>query len=87
MRRCADTGLYGSSVKISGMYTKYDSEDVRLAVQAATQTAERLGEDVAIQQDLSVVPLWAAREPPLEIIRCPAALKKRPRTKIYRVLK
>jgi hypothetical protein len=42
-------------VKISGMYTKYDSEDVRLAVQAATQTAERLGEDVAIQQDLSVV--------------------------------
>ena len=58
------------------MYTKYDSEDVRLAVQAATQTAERLGEDVAIQQDLSVLPLWAADEPPLEIIRCPAALKK-----------
>lgn len=72
---------------ISGLYKEFNSDDVKLAVQAATQTAERLGEDVAIQQDLSVVPLWAAKEPPLEIIRCPAAIKKRPRIKIYRVLK
>jgi hypothetical protein len=74
-------------MKISGWYREYDSSDVALAIQAATQTAERLGEDMAIRQDLSVIPLWAAEEPPLEIIRCPAALKKRPRTKIYRVLK
>jgi len=47
----------------------HDSEDVRLAVQAATQSARRLGEDMAIQQDLSVVPFSQAKEPPLEIIR------------------
>lgn len=74
-------------MKTSGWYIEYDSSDVALAIQAATQTAERLGEDVAIRQDLSVIPLWAAQEPPLEIIRCPAALKKRPRTIIHRVVK
>lgn len=74
-------------MKLSGLYTVHEAEDVRLAMQAAMQTAERLGEDVAIRQDLSVVPLWAAVEPPLEIVRCPEAIKKRPRTKIYRVVK
>lgn len=63
----------------------YEAEDVKLSIQAATQMAERFGEDMAIRQDLSVAPLWSVQEPPLEIIRCPESLKKLPRTKIYRV--
>ena len=54
----------------------WDDEDTRIALQAATQMAERWGEDMAIMWDLSVIPLRAADEPPLEIVRCPAALKK-----------
>ncbi len=60
----------------------YKTEDVKIAIQAATQMAERFGEDMAIRQDLSVAPLRSAQEPPLEIIRCPEALKK-----IYRVFR
>tara|TARA_R100001163_G_C4975366_1_gene133680 strand:+ start:142 stop:294 length:153 start_codon:yes stop_codon:yes gene_type:complete len=40
------------------------------------QTAEMLGEDMAIMSDLSVQPLQNAEGVVLEIVRCPAALKK-----------
>jgi len=40
------------------------------------QTAEMLGEDMAIMSDLSVQPLRTAKGIVLEIVRCPAALKK-----------
>lgn len=65
----------------------HDPKDVKIAIEAATQMAERFGEDMVIQQDLSVTTLWAAEEPPLEIVRCPAALKKKKRTKIIRMVK
>lgn len=71
---------------ITGLYHEYAIEDVHLAIQAATQMAERFGEDMAIMQDLSVTTLWGVEEPPLEIIRCPPAFKKK-RTRIYRVVK
>jgi hypothetical protein len=65
---------------ISGKFSMYVSpwqdEDVKIALQAATQMAERWGEDMAIMSDLSVKPLREADTPPLEIVRCPAALKK-----------
>ena len=64
-----------------------DSDDMAIAVQAATQMAERFGEDMAITQDGSVTTLWAAQEPPLEIIRCPTSMKKKKRAKIFRVVK
>jgi hypothetical protein len=54
----------------------WQDEDVTIALQAATQMAERWGEDMAIMSDLSVRPLKEADTPPLEIVRCPAALKK-----------
>lgn len=54
----------------------WDDEDVRIALQAATQMAERWGEDMAIMSDLSVRPLRECDDPPLEIVRCPEALKK-----------
>jgi len=41
------------------------------------QTAEMLGEDMAIMSDLSVQPLINAKGIVLEIVRCPAALKKK----------
>lgn len=56
--------------------TPWDDEDVRIALQAATQMAERWGEDMAIMNDLSVRPLKEADSPPLEIVRCPAIFKK-----------
>lgn len=52
------------------------SNDAQIAVEAAMQTAEMLGEDMAIMSDLSVQPLQNAEGVVLEIVRCPAALKK-----------
>ncbi len=54
----------------------WQDEDVEIALQAATQMAERFGEDVAIMGDLSVRLLKDTDKTPLEIVRCPAALKK-----------
>ena len=42
------------------------------------QMAERFGEDVAIMDNLSVLLLREANSPYIEIIRCPAALRKKP---------
>lgn len=53
------------------------SDDAQIAVEAAMQTAEMLGEDMAIMSDLSVKPLRTAEGIVLEIVRCPAALKKK----------
>jgi len=77
----------GVGMKKIGWLREYDPEDVKLAVQAAMQMADRFGEDFGIGQDLSVKPLWSLSEPPLEIIRCPERVKKRVKTKIYRVIK
>ena len=55
-----------------------DPDDYQIAVQAAMQMAERFGEDVAIMADLSVMLLREADSPSIEIIRCPAALRKKP---------
>ena len=52
------------------------NDDAQIAVEAAMQTAEMLGEDMAIMADLSVQPLRTAEGIVLEIVRCPAALKK-----------
>ena len=54
-----------------------EPDDYQIAVQAATQMAERFGEDVAIMTDLSVLLLREADSPSIEIIRCPAALRKK----------
>jgi len=54
-----------------------EPDDYQIAVQAATQMAERFGEDVAIMTDLSVLLLREADSPFIEIIRCPAALRKK----------
>jgi hypothetical protein len=54
----------------------WQDEDVKIALQAASQMAERWGKDVAIMSDLSVRLLKDTDETPLEIVRCPAALKK-----------
>lgn len=54
----------------------WQDEDVKIALQAATQMAERWGEDMAIMSDLSVRPLKDADTPPLEIVRCPNIFKK-----------
>lgn len=75
-------------MQITGMITLYEAEDVRLAIQAASQMAERFSEDFAICQDLSVRPLWSVNEPPLEIIRCPEVYRNKKLTgKIRRVVK
>lgn len=53
------------------------SDDAKIAVEAAMQMAERLGEDIAVMSDLSTVPLKdAGAGIILEIIRCPACLKQ-----------
>ena len=65
------TGRFNVTVK-----SPWQDEDVAIALQAATQMAERWGEDTAIMWDLSVRPLRETDESPLEIVRCPAALKK-----------
>lgn len=45
------------------------SEDVKIAMEAAYQTADRLQKPVAIQSDLSVVPADQATKEVLEIVR------------------
>ena len=54
-----------------------EPDDYQIAVQAAMQMAERFGEDVAIMADLSVMLLREVDSPSIEIIRCPAALRKK----------
>ncbi len=54
-----------------------DPDDYQIAVQAAMQMAERFGEDVAIMRDMSVLLLREAESPSIEIIRCPAALRRK----------
>ena len=54
-----------------------DLDDYQIAVQAAIQMSERFGEDVAIMDNLSVLLLREANSPYIEIIRCPAALRKK----------
>ena len=53
------------------------TKDARIAVEAATQMAEARGMDFAIMSDLSVKPVYEATGTVLEIVRCPAPLKKR----------
>ena len=65
-----------SAGKFSMYVSPWQDEDVKIALQAATQMAERWGEDMAIMSDLSVRPLKEADTPPLEIVRCPDAFKK-----------
>lgn len=55
------------------------SKDAQIAVEAATQMAEAWGMDVAIMSDLSVKPVHEATGTVLEIVRCPAPLKKQNR--------
>jgi hypothetical protein len=45
------------------------NEDVKIAIQAAHQTADRLQKPMAIQSDLSVVPADQATKEVLEIVR------------------
>ena len=47
----------------------HDIDDVLISLQAGQQTANRLNEPVAIQQDLSIAPLSKATMEVLEIIR------------------
>jgi len=54
-----------------------DLSDYQVAVQAAMQMAERFGEDVAIMQDMSVMLLKVAESPSIEIVRCPASLRRK----------
>lgn len=54
-----------------------EPDDYQIAVQAAVQMAERFGEDVAIMPNLSVLLLKEVDSPSIEIIRCPAALRKK----------
>ena len=46
-----------------------DLEEVQTAIRAAVATAVRLQEDVAIMDDLAIIPLSRATEAPLEVIR------------------
>jgi len=48
---------------------EWDSSECLVAVQAAQSMAHRFREDIAIQDDLSVVLLSDAQKPILEIIR------------------
>ena len=47
----------------------HNIDDVLISLQAGQQTANRLNEPVAIQQDLSIAPLSKATMEVLEIIR------------------
>ena len=49
--------------------SKEDLEEVQTAIRAAVATAVRLQEDVAIMDDLAIIPLSRATEAPLEVIR------------------
>ena len=46
-----------------------DLEEVQTAIRAAVATAVRLQEDVAIMDDLAIIPLSRATEAPIEVIR------------------
>tara|TARA_R100001015_G_C4602450_1_gene157411 strand:- start:307 stop:570 length:264 start_codon:yes stop_codon:yes gene_type:complete len=50
-----------------------DLEEVQTAIRAAVATAVRLQEDVAIMDDLAIIPLSRATEVPLEVIRIDGA--------------
>jgi hypothetical protein len=52
------------------------ADPAQIAVEEAMLQAEMLGEDMAIMPDLSVQPLQTAEGIVLEMVRCPAALKK-----------
>ncbi|MBM54248.1 MAG: hypothetical protein CMB36_04370 [Euryarchaeota archaeon] len=52
------------------------SDDAQIAVEEAMLQAEILGEDVAIMSDLSVQRLRNTTGAVLEIVRCPAPLKR-----------
>jgi hypothetical protein len=52
-------------------------EDALIAIEAASQMAERSGLDMAVMPDLSIKPLTTVKgEEVLEIVRCPAVLKR-----------
>jgi len=62
--------------ELNDLIYEFDSEDAMIAVQAATQTAKLLGEDLAITINFEVVPLRAAKNEIIEIVRCPFLLRK-----------
>lgn len=68
--------LQGNLSKLSIEHIRYKSAEALIAVQQAQQMAERWGQDAAIMQNLRVVKLIDADEPPLEIVRCPYPLKR-----------
>lgn len=45
------------------------SDDVKIAIQAAHQTADRLNKPIAVQSDLSVVPADTATLEVLEVVK------------------
>lgn len=63
-------------IEVSDLVHAYDGDDPIVAIQAACQMAERLGEDIAILIDLRVVPLSSAGDDVIEIIRCPFSMRK-----------
>ena len=52
----------------SRWWSEIDSTDAKVALEAAQQTANRLGEPVVIQMDLSVVPQKQASQEVLELV-------------------
>ena len=52
----------------SRWWSEIDSTDAKVALEAAQQTANRLGEPVVIQMDLSVVPQKKATQEVLELV-------------------
>ena len=62
--------------EVSDLVQTYDGDDPIVAIQAACQMAERLGEDMAILMNLQVVPLSQAGDDVVEIVRCPLRLRK-----------
>ena len=62
--------------EVSDLVQAYDGDDPIVAIQAACQMAERLGEDMAILMNLQVVPLSQAGDDVVEIVRCPLRLRK-----------
>ena len=62
--------------EVSDLVHIYEGDDPIVAIQAACQMAERLGEDMAILMNLEVVPLSQAGDDVIEIIRCPLRLRK-----------
>ena len=52
----------------SRWWSEIDSTDAKVALEAAQQTANRLGEPVVIQMDLSVVPEKKATQEVLELV-------------------